>query len=165
MTGQPEGTLSRRFNSWDGPSKVTLHRKRWMDKEGCCTYLEWLRLCYPEEKIGLICDAASSHFSDQVKKKASELNITLAGITPGCTSFIQICDLIANKPIKQALKKRYVSWKISSGAKKFLTEDCLESASEVDLDLFSAKRSVNQEGRSSYSVDFIMAMKSAHYKR
>ena len=97
MTGQPEGTLSRRFNSWDGPSKVTFHRKHWMDKEGCSTYLEWLRLCCPKEKIGLIWDAASSHFSDQVKKKAAELNITLAGIPPGCTSLIQICDLIAKK--------------------------------------------------------------------
>jgi hypothetical protein len=30
------------------------------------------------------------------------------------SSLIQICDLIANKPIKQAFKKRYVSWKIAS---------------------------------------------------
>ena len=85
-----------------------------MDKDGCCTYLEWLRLCYPGEKIGLIWDAASSHFSDQVKEKAAELDITMAGIPPGCTSLIQICDLIANKAIKQAFKKRYVSWKIAS---------------------------------------------------
>ena len=35
MTGQPEGTLSWRFNSWHGPCKVTFHRKHWMDKEGC----------------------------------------------------------------------------------------------------------------------------------
>jgi hypothetical protein len=40
------------------------------------------------------------------------LNIILGAIPPGCTSLIQICDLIANKPIKQAFKKRYVSWKI-----------------------------------------------------
>ena len=38
----------------------------------------------------------------------------MAGIPPGCTSLIQICDLIANKPIKQAFKKRYMSWKIAS---------------------------------------------------
>ena len=114
MTGKAEGTLSRRFNSWDGPSKVTFHPKHWMDKKGCCTYLAWLRSCFPEEKIGSIWDAASSHFSDEVKEKPAELNITLAGIPPGCTSLIQICDLIANKPIKHAFKKRYVSWKIAS---------------------------------------------------
>jgi transposase len=114
MTGKPEGTLSRRFSSWAGPSKVTFHPKHWMDKKGCCTYLEWLRSCYPGEKLGLIWDAASSHFSDEVKQKAAELNIALAGIPPGCTSLIQICDLIANKPIKQAFKKSYAAWKIVS---------------------------------------------------
>jgi len=85
-----------------------------MDKKGCCIYLEWLRSCYPGEKIGLIWDAASSHFSDEVKERADELNITLAGIPPGCTSLIQICYLIAKKPIKQTFKTRYVSWKIKS---------------------------------------------------
>ena len=84
-----------------------------MDKEGCCLYLEWLRSCYPGEKLGLIWDA-TSHFSDEVVKKADDLDITLGAIPPGCTSFIQICDLIANKPLKQAFKKRYVSWKIRS---------------------------------------------------
>ncbi|KAL2635852.1 hypothetical protein R1flu_007331 [Riccia fluitans] len=56
----------------------------------------------------------SSHFSDQVKEKAADLNITLGGIPHGCTSLIQVCDLIANKPIKLAFKTRYVSWKIAS---------------------------------------------------
>ena len=114
MTGKPTGTLSRRYDCWDGPSKITFHPKHWMTKEGCCIYLEWLCSCYPGEKIGLIWDAASSHFSDEVMEKAAELNVTLGGIPPGCTSLIQICDLIANKPIKQAFKKRYVSWKMRS---------------------------------------------------
>jgi hypothetical protein len=54
MTGTPDGTLSRRFASWNGPSKITFHPTHWMDKKGCCIYLEWLRSCYPGEKIGLI---------------------------------------------------------------------------------------------------------------
>ena len=115
MTGTRDGTLSRLFANWDGSSKVTFHPKHWMDKHGCCTYLEWLRSCYPgQEKIGLIWDAATSHFCDEVMEKAAELNIVLGGIPPGCTSLIQICDFIANKPIKQTFKKRYVSWKIRS---------------------------------------------------
>ena len=85
-----------------------------MDKYGCCTYLAYLASCYPDEKVCLICDAASSHLLDQVKEKAADLNIALGGIPPGCTSLIQLCDLIANKPIKQAFKTRYVSWKITS---------------------------------------------------
>ncbi len=62
-----------------------------MDKDGCYTYLEYLASCYPGEKVGLIWDAASSHFSDQIKEKAANLNITLGGIPPGCTSLIQVC--------------------------------------------------------------------------
>jgi hypothetical protein len=47
-------------------------------------------------------------------EKANEFNITVGAIPLGCTSLIQLCDLIANKPIKQAFKKQYVSWKIRS---------------------------------------------------
>ncbi|BBN01840.1 hypothetical protein MPTK1_2g10670 [Marchantia polymorpha subsp. ruderalis] len=114
MTGQLDGTLSRRLFSSDGPSKVTFHPKHWMDKDECCIYLEYLASCYAGEKVGLIWDAASSHFSDQVKEKAADLNITWGCIPLGCTRLIQVCDLIANKPIKQAFKTRHVSWKIAS---------------------------------------------------
>jgi len=71
-----------------------------MDKVRCCLYLEYLNSCYPGEKIGLIRDSDLSHFLEDVMSKASELKITLEGISPGCTSLIQICDLIANKQIK-----------------------------------------------------------------
>ncbi len=46
--------------------------------------------------------------------KAGELDIILEGIPPRCTSMLQICDLIVNKPLKQAFKKRYTSWEIRS---------------------------------------------------
>lgn len=85
-----------------------------MDKDGCCTYLEYLALCYADEKVGLIWEVTSSHLWDQVKEKATDLNITLGDIPPVCTSLIQICDLIANKLIKQAFKTPYVLWKIDS---------------------------------------------------
>ena len=35
-------------------------------------------------------------------EKAEELSIVLGEIPPGCTSLIPVCDLITNKPIKQA---------------------------------------------------------------
>jgi len=120
-----------------------------MDKEGCCLYLEWLRSCYPEEKLGLVWDAATSHFCESVVETASNLNIALGAVPPGCTSLIQICDLIANKPIKQAFKKRYVSWKIRSdpgpgGKYKIARSDVIqwleEAIEEVDGNLASGSR-------------------------
>jgi hypothetical protein len=112
MTGTPDGTLSRRVANWNGPSKVTFHPKHWITKTAAAFI--WIGCVHVIliEKIGLIWDAASSHFSHLVQDMASELDITLSGIPPGCTSLIQIWDLIANKPIKQAFKKRYLSCKI-----------------------------------------------------
>jgi hypothetical protein len=49
MTGVRDGILARRFAAWDGSSKINFHPKHWMDKPGCCSYLEWLRSCYPGE--------------------------------------------------------------------------------------------------------------------
>jgi DDE superfamily endonuclease len=136
MTRTRDGTLSRRFASWDGSSKVTCHPQHWMDKHGCYTYSEWLRSCYPgHEKIGLIWDAASSHFCDEVMEKAAELNIVLGGIPPDCTSLIRICDSIVNRPIKQAFKKQYVSWKIRSDpgpGEKYKVETLEDSMEEVN---------------------------------
>ena len=149
MTGVRNDKLSRRFANWDGSSTITFHPKHWMDKEGCCLYLEWLRSCYPEEKLGLVWDAATSHFCESVVETASNLNIALGAVPPGCTSLIQICDLIANKPIKQAFKKRYVSWKIRSdpgpgGKYKIERSDVIqwleEAIEEVDGNLASGSR-------------------------
>ena len=98
MNDARDDTLARCFNHWNGSSKVIFHPIHWMDKEDCCLYLEWLRSCYAGEKLGLIWDAATSHFSIEVLKKTDDLDITLGAIPPGCTSFIQICGLIANKP-------------------------------------------------------------------
>ena len=168
MTGKPSGRLSRQFDFWDGPSKVTFHPKHWMDKPGCCLYLEWLRSCYPGERLGLIWDAASSHFSDDVKEKAEQSGITLAGIPPGCTSLIQVCDLIANKPIKQAFKKKYVSWKISAdpgpgGKYKVDRRDILIWLEQAILEVnekMSAKREV-AKAFAKYGQDFRSAISTA----
>jgi hypothetical protein len=94
-------------------------------------------------------DAATSDFSDQVTNKAAELNITLGAIPPGCTSLIQVCDLIANKPLKHAFKKRYVSWKIRSDPgpdgkykldRKVVIDWLEEAVEEVDKILSSLSR-------------------------
>ena len=114
MTGTRDGYLARRFASHDGPAEVTFHPKHWMDKQGYILYLQWLASCYPDEKVGLVWDAASSHLSQDVTKVADELGITLGFIPGGCTSLLQICDLVLNKPPKQSFKEKYVSWKIRS---------------------------------------------------
>lgn len=149
MTGTRSGTLSRKFSNWEGASKVTFHPKHWMDKNGCCDFLEWLNECFKGEKIGLIWDAATCHRSEQVLEKARDLNITIGEIPPGCTSLLQICDLIVNKPVKQEFKKKYTAWKIRQdpgpGEKyKVEREDVIywleEAVKDFDKSSFEARK-------------------------
>ena len=80
-----------------------------MDSRGCIIYLDWVKACFPGEKVGLSWDAASAHLATYVVLHAKELSITLGNIPAGLTSILQICDLIANKPIKGGFKRKYVS--------------------------------------------------------
>ena len=101
------------FDHWDGPRRVIFHPKHWIKKR-LLNLFGLVLFTLPRWKIGLIWDAASIHFSEMVQDKATELSITLGGITPGCTSLISIQNLISIKTIKQEFNKRYVSWNIYS---------------------------------------------------
>ena len=93
---------------------MTFQSQHCMDKVGFLLYLKFMKECYPDEKVGLIWDAVTSHICDEVIARAESLGIVLGFIPPGCTSLIQVCDLIANKPIKHAFKKSYVSFKLKN---------------------------------------------------
>ena len=70
MTAQRNGTLARRYSNWEGTARVTFQPQHWMDKVGCLLYLEFLKECYPDEKVGLIWDAATSHICYEVIARA-----------------------------------------------------------------------------------------------
>lgn len=112
MDGKPDGYLARRYSSWEGPSSVHFQENHWMDKNHAIMYLDWLKLCFPDDKIGLIWDHAAAHKSLEVLQHASTLDISVAFVPAGLTSVIQICDQIANKPLKQAFKRMYCAHKL-----------------------------------------------------
>jgi hypothetical protein len=112
MDGTPTGYLSRRYNEWEGPATIKFQAKHWMDNPTAMIYLNWLKSCYPNDKIGLIWDFAAAHKSDHVLNHAVALGITVGFIPAGLTSILQVCDILVNKPLKASFKKQYCCWKI-----------------------------------------------------
>ncbi len=114
MDGKSDGYLARRYENWDGPAAIKFQSKHWMDTPTAIQYLDWLLMCYPGERIGLIWDFAAAHKAVDVIDHAAMLGITLAYIPGGLTSILQICDLYVNKPLKQSFKRMYCSWKMQN---------------------------------------------------
>jgi len=119
-----------------------------MDAHGAAKYLTWLHDCYPGETIGLIWDHAAAHKADDVLVHAKEIGIVVAFIPAGLTSILQICDLVLNKPLKLAFKKRYGMFKMRAdpgpgGNYKVDRDDVLvwleEAAEEVSKQQRAAK--------------------------
>jgi DDE superfamily endonuclease len=112
MDGTTDGYLARRYAHWCGNAEVKFQARHWMDGPVAITYLDWLKGCFPNDRIGLIWDFATAHKADDVLGHARELDITVAFIPAGLTSILQVCDLIVNKPIKAAFKRSYCAFKM-----------------------------------------------------
>ena len=58
----------------------------------------------------LFLDDATSHNTPEVRKKISELGSEVIKIPSGCTCRLQPVDVVINKPLKDAIKKKYVEY-------------------------------------------------------
>ena len=72
------------------------------------------------KKIGVIWDACRAHTTPLVLRFLEEHSdrIVCVGISGGLTSVIQVCDLVANKDLKQFIKNRYYTWRTEFIKKK-----------------------------------------------
>ena len=107
-----------KYRNWktDAPGRtatITFHHKHWFDEDITIEYLEHLLNLHPGKKIGLIWDACKAHSTPLVQAFIEEHSdrIVCVGITGGLTSVIQVCDLVANKDIKQFIRNRYYMWR------------------------------------------------------
>ena len=62
----------------------------------------------------LILDYASSHLKEEVQLSLINLDVECAFIPKGLTSILQPLDVSINKPMKDALKKKYTEYCIES---------------------------------------------------
>ena len=85
MTGTHNGTLARRFASWrdnGGDASVHFQPSHWMDIPTAKKFIDFLLRLYPNRKIGLIWDAASSHICEAIVSYGVEKKIVSA-LIPG----------------------------------------------------------------------------------
>ena len=71
---------------------------------------------YPGQKVGLIWDHARQHYSKEVQilidKMTAEGRLVVMFIPKGLTSVMQVCDIVANKELKQSIKSAYYLWRM-----------------------------------------------------
>jgi hypothetical protein len=110
----PRARLAREWKD-HSPAAVRFQRNHWMDAELAIEYLQWIKSLFRRnDKIMLVWDRASQHFTDEVLQKAVELGIKIEFIPEGLTSVLQVCDLLCNRPLKHAIKVKYNSY-LTSG--------------------------------------------------
>ena len=100
----------QKLKSAPGPSaKVTFHHKHWFDKDNTIDYLEFLMVMYPNKKVGLIWNAATQHSTEKVLNFIAQHvdRLVMTELSGGLTSVIQVCDLVANKLLKQLMHDGY----------------------------------------------------------
>ncbi|KAJ8559047.1 hypothetical protein ON010_g8401 [Phytophthora cinnamomi] len=116
MPATHNGTLARRFATWrdeGGDASIHFQPSHWMDIPTAKKYIDFLISPFPNKKVGLIWDAASAHICEEIIEYMSETGLVYEFIPAGLTSIMQICDLYANHPLKAAIKKKFLQWKIS----------------------------------------------------
>ena len=91
--------------------------------------VQWLELNLSgnTEKILLLLDKFSGHWTDEVLNKCEELSITLMEIPAGCTSVSQPVDVAWNRPFKNHIRKAWAERLIamcSDGGKLKAPERC-----------------------------------------
>ena len=111
--------------------RVSFHKKGWMDESGV---KEWIRQCLPRtrnhEQSLLVWDSFRAHLTDDVKAALKQRKIDVAVIPGGLTPVLQPLDRCLNKPFKDSIRRKYLTWMISgpfeytpSGKKKAPTRN------------------------------------------
>ena len=113
-------TNDYKHSAWREDDNGTLHvnfqRKHWFDTAIAIRHLKvLLHKMHPGKKAGFAWDYASQHHSAEVMEFANEMKaagrVVVKHIPKGVASVMQVCDLRANKTIKQLIKQEHVKWR------------------------------------------------------
>uniref|UniRef100_K7FJ66 HTH CENPB-type domain-containing protein n=1 Tax=Pelodiscus sinensis TaxID=13735 RepID=K7FJ66_PELSI len=93
---------------------VHVHPKGWIDK---ALMLDWLQMVWAKQLGGLmrkrsliVLDAYRCHRMPSIKKRLPQDKTDLAIIPGGMTKMLQPLDMTVNKPLKDALCKKWNTW-------------------------------------------------------
>ena len=120
------------------PAGVVVHNhpKGWMDESGVKIWIEKVWQARPggfaNTQSLLVWNSFSAHLTDTVKQQPRE-NKTATAVIPGSlTSLVQPLDVCLNKPFKDRLREKWMTW-MMSGEKTFTPGGQLRAASLVTV--------------------------------
>ena len=120
------------------PAGVVVHNhpKGWMDESGVKIWIEKVWRARPggfaNTQSLLVWDSFSAHLTDTVKQQLCENKTATAVIPGGLTSLVQPLDVYLNKPFKNRLREKWMTW-MMSGEKTFTLGGQLRAASLVTV--------------------------------
>ena len=78
---------------------------------------EWIRTCMPRNPTGerslLVWDSFRAHLTESVKEALQWRSIDVAVIPGGLTPVLQPFDKCLNKPFKENIRRKYLSWMVT----------------------------------------------------
>lgn len=92
---------------------IHCHPKGWMDEKGIILWLNKVWNTRPGallKKSMLVWDQFRSHLTDTVKDKLKSLKTFQAVIPGGLTSILQPLDVVLNKPFKDRVREKWITW-------------------------------------------------------
>ena len=114
------------------PAGVVVHNhpKGWMDESGVKIWIEKVWRARPggfaNTQSLLVWDSFSAHLTDTVKQQLRENKTATAVIPGGLTSLVQPLDVCLNKPFKDRLWEKWMTW-MMSGEKTFTPDGQLRA--------------------------------------
>ena len=120
------------------PAGVVVHNhpKGWMDESGVKIWIEKVWQARPggfaNTQSLLVWNSFSAHLTDTVKQQPRENKTATAVIPGGLTSLVQPLDVCLNKPFKDRLREKWMTW-MMSGEKTFTPGGQLRAASLVTV--------------------------------
>ena len=94
--------------------RVSFHKKGWIDE----TWVkEWIQTCLPrnatDERTLLVWDSFHVYLTESLKEVLQRRKIDVAVIPGGLTPVLQSLDKCLNKPFKDHMKTKYLSWMVT----------------------------------------------------
>ena len=120
------------------PAGVVVHNhlKGWMDESRVKIWIEKVWRARPggfaNTQSLLVWHSFSAHLTDTVKQQLRENKTATAVIPGGLTSLVQPLDVCLNKPFKDRLREKWMTW-MMSGEKTFTPGGQLQAASLVTV--------------------------------
>ena len=114
----------KRCQKTTSPAGVVVHNhpKGWMDESRVKIWIEKVWRARPggftNTQSLLVWDSSRAHLTDTVKQQLRENKTATAVIPGGLTSLVQPLDVSLNKPFKDRLREKWMTW-MMSGEKTF----------------------------------------------